>query len=64
VAELLYGWRLWTKYALDVGAINSAQRRELLERVRKALLEAAALQAAHVQAAAPGTSPSSDVTQE
>src|SRR5262249_17920564 len=42
VADLAVGWRCWLDYAVDAGAITAAERDGLTQRVRRALLTAAA----------------------
>jgi hypothetical protein len=53
VAALTVGWRYFLDFALEVGAITSEERGALARRVWGALLDAAARQAEHVQAAEP-----------
>jgi hypothetical protein len=53
IADLAAGWRWWLDYALAAGVIDQAERGALAQRVWQALLEVAACQAEHVQAADP-----------
>jgi hypothetical protein len=53
VADLAAGWHHWLDYALKAGALDQAERDALARRVWAALLEAAARQAEHVEAAEP-----------
>ncbi|HSL82886.1 MAG TPA: toprim domain-containing protein [Thermoanaerobaculia bacterium] len=53
VADLAFGMEVFLAYALDVGALERAEAESLWERTWKALGNAAALQAAHLEAADP-----------
>jgi hypothetical protein len=52
-ADLLLGWVVWLHFAVEVGAITDAQRADLYDRVRTALLENANGQQEHVRDAEP-----------
>jgi hypothetical protein len=53
VADLLFGWQTFLRFAVDVGAVKGVGRDVLLMRVRQALLAAAARQAPHLESAEP-----------
>lgn len=53
VADLAFGWRNWLAFAVDVCAIDRAERDTLERRVWRALMETAAAQAEHAAAADP-----------
>jgi hypothetical protein len=53
VADLLFGWLRFLDFALECGAITIVGYAGLRGRVRKALLEVAARQAAHLECAEP-----------
>jgi hypothetical protein len=49
IAELQAGWEIWLQFALEVGAIGKAEKRELEHRSRIALSELAARQSHYQQ---------------
>jgi Bifunctional DNA primase/polymerase, N-terminal/Primase C terminal 1 (PriCT-1) len=52
-ADLLYAWRLFLEFAVDAGTFDTEAAEALLAEVRGAILEAAARQKEHVEAAEP-----------
>jgi len=54
VAELQSGWEIWLQFAVEVGAISKAERKELERRGRVAFHELAARQARYQQDRDPG----------
>jgi hypothetical protein len=53
MAELKGGWEIWLQFALDIGAVNSAEQAQLERRADKAFDEVAAAQLSYHQASDP-----------
>jgi hypothetical protein len=53
VAELLYAWRLWLRFAQEAGAITSSEQDKLDREGKAALCEAAKAQAIHQEQSEP-----------
>jgi len=53
LAELQSGWKIWLRFAIEIGAITSAEAKQLQQRFSKALQQVAANQARYHQASDP-----------